>query len=385
MPVDLFRLFVGQLFNNDGHLMDPANLMDPAYQFAILMTNLQQSIGLAMMVFAARLRVTRTLPHKLPRMGSYSRVDFRLLSRIFFLLYIAAFLVLAMRTGGVGAWLADIRGSYIENRDGNGVFYAAAVSFLSISYFCYGLIGGREIIFALGSLVYFFAIYILGSKGFILQFMIFFLIIIQRQGQVNVKRALLFGMPFVFSLLLINFASQSGDLDFTSVVEYFNYYPNAALYFKDYFNGSIPLFQGKVFFTSFWEYVPRSLFPEKPYVYGILNIVEIYYPGGAESGNTPAFQGGVPQFADFGLPGVLLFALLDWSLLIRFVGLRYALKERAFLNKGPMSGRTFLISLLLFAPAFGTFLPLGLVLMLLLLIVTLSKFVQMVRRTLFPT
>jgi hypothetical protein len=157
------------------------------------------------------------------------------------------------------------------------------------------------------------------------------------------------------------------------------------MYYKDYFNGSIPLMEGKIFFTSFWEYAPRSLFPDKPYVYGILHIVEIYYPGGPESGNTPAFQGGVPQFADFGLPGVLIFALLDWSPLIRFIGLNYALKERAFLNHGPMSGRTILISLLLFAPAFGTFLPVGLVFVLLLLILTLTKFVKMVHRTFFPT
>lgn len=383
MPVEIFRLFVGQLFSN-GAEMTPANLMHPAYQFAVLMTNLQQGISLIMMVFAARLSLIRHAPYMIPRMGQYSPRDLRRLARVFFLLYIAAFLLLAISSGGVGSWLSDIRGSYIGKRDGNGVFYAAAVSFLSISYFFEGVSSSRSLQFVLRSLLYFVAIYVLGSKGFVLLFFIFCLVIIHRQGKVNVGRALLIAMPTAFILQLINFASGGESLDFASIAEYFNYYPNAAMYYEDYFRGALPLFGGTIFLTSFWEYVPRSLFPDKPYVYGILHLVEVYYPGGAESGNTPAFYGGVPQFADFGILGVLLFAFFNWTPLAYIAGLRYALKDRAFLSNGPMSGRTIVVSLLLFAPAFGAFLPLGLVVMLLLLIVILSKFVQMIRRTFLP-
>lgn len=374
MPVDLFRLFVGQLFRGEG-------LMAPAYQFAVLMTNLQQSMSLLLILLASRLQFTRDLPYLIPRMGQYGPADLRRFARVFFLLYVAAFVVLAMRTGGVGSWLADIRGSYIEKRDGNGVFYAAAVSFLSISYFFEGVASARSLGFALRSLVYFVAIYILGSKGFVLQFFIFFLIIIHRQGRVNVGRVLMIALPTAFALLLINFASQRDTLEFASVAEYFDYYPNAAMYYADYFRGAMPLFDGKVILTSLWEYAPRSLFPDKPYVYGILHVVEVYYPGGAETGNTPAFQGGVPQFADFGVPGVIFFALFNWVPLAYFAGMRYALKDRAFLNHGAMSGRAIVICLLLFAPSFGSFLPLGLVFMLLLFIVAVSKFVQMIRRS----
>lgn len=381
MPVDLFRLFFGQLFIYSNSL-SLSNLFDSGFQFAVLMTNFQQAISLAMIVFAARLRIMRDAPYMIPRLGLYSLSDLRILGRLFFILFIAAFLLLAMRTGGVGSWLADIRGSYMEKRDGNGVFYAAAVSFLSISYFFEGVSSSRSLVFALRSLVYFVAVYILGSKGFVLSFFIFCLIIIHRQGRVNVGRTLLIAMPAAFLLLLINFGSQRDSLDFSDIAQYFNYYPNAAMYYADYFRGAVPLFEGKVFLTSLWEYVPRSLFPDKPYVYGILHVVEIYYPGGAESGNTPAFYGGVPQFADFGFLGVLLFALFNWGPMIYFAGLRYTLKDRAFLNQGAMSGRTIIVSLLLFAPAFGTFLPMGLIVMLLLFIFCTSKFVQMISRSL---
>lgn len=375
LPVDIFRLFIGQLFRGDG-------LMEMPYQFAVLMTNLQQTVGLLLLILASRLRLARNLPHMVPRMGRYQLNDLRHFSRVFFLLYVLAFLMLASNTGGVGAWLEDIRGSYITKREGNGVFYAAAVSFLSISYFFEGVSSTRSLGFALRSLVFFGAIYVLGSKGFVLQFFIFFLVIIHRQGRISVGRVLMVALPTVFVLLLINFASQRESLDFTGVAEYFDYYPNAAMYYADYFRGAVPLFEGQVFFTSLWEYVPRSLFPDKPYIFGILHVVEIYYPGGAESGNTPAFQGGVPQFADFGIPGVLLFALFNWTPLVYFAGLRYALKDRAFLNQGPMTGRAIVVGLLLFAPAFGSFLPMGLIAMLLLFIVSVSKLVQMTTRSL---
>lgn len=374
LPVDLFRLLVGQLFRGEG-------LMESAYQFAVLMTNLQQSVGLIILIIASKLAVTRRLPYMLPRMGQYSPKTLRRISLVFLLLYVAAFLILASRTGGVMDWLSDIRGSYIRKRDGNGPFYAAAVSFLSIAYLFEGVSNPRSLSFTLRSAVFFVAIYILGSKGFILQFFVFYLIIILRQGRAQVGRVLLIALPAAFLLLLINFASQRETLDFAGVAEYFDYYPNAAMYYADYFNGAIQLFDGKVFLSSLWEYAPRSLFPDKPYVYGILHVVEIYYPGGAETGNTPAFYGGVPQFADFGIPGVLLFALLNWTPLVYFAGLRYALKDRVFLNPGPMTGRAIIISMLLFAPAFGTFLPTGLIAMLLLFIISVSKLVQMTTRS----
>lgn len=374
LPVELFRLLVGQLFRSQG-------LGDEAYQFAVLMTNVQQSVALLILVFASKLQITRRLPYLLPRMGEYSVKDLRRISIAFFLLYVAAFLVLATKTGGVGDWLSDVRGSYIRKREGNGTFYAAAIGFLTISYFFEGVSNPRTLSFTLRSIVFFGGVYILGSKGFVLQYFIFYLVIVLRQGRVNVGRMLIITMPAAFLLLLVNFFSQQDTIDLTNVAEYFDYYPNAAMFYADYFKGAVHLFEGKVFLSSLWEYAPRALFPEKPFVYGTLHVVEIYYPGGAESGNTPAFFGGVPQFADFGFPGLLVFALLNWTPLIYFAGLRYTLRDRAFLNHGPMSGRAIVVSLLLFAPAFGAFLPMGLVFMLLLFIVATSKLVQMFRRS----
>jgi hypothetical protein len=377
LPVDLFRLFVGQMFRGDG-------LLAPEYQFAVLMTNVQNGVALLMLLLAARLRVVRRLPQWLPEFGRFEPLDLRRFAKAFFLLYLAAFLILAIKTGGVADWLLNIRSSYIEKRDGNGTYYAAAVNFLSISYFFFGVSSPRSARFTLFTVLYIAAIYVLGSKGFVLQFFIFYLIIILRQRQVKIGRVLVVALPTAFVLLLVNFFSSLDAVQLASVAEYFDYYPNAAMYYADYFRGAIGLFDGQVFLSSFWEYAPRSIFPQKPYVYGILHIVEFYYPGGAESGNTPAFEGGVPQFADFGILGVVMFAVLNLKPLIYFAGLRYTLKEQAFLRYGAMSGRAIIAGVLLFAPSFGTFLPVGLIGVMMLFIIGYGQVVRMTSRSIAP-
>lgn len=371
LPVELFKLLVGQWYRAEG-------LMDPYFQFAVLMTNVQQGIGLVLIYFAARLKFTRHIPYILPNLGFYQKSDFYWISRVFFLLYIAVFLTLALKTGGVLDWLLNIRNSYIDKRQGNGIYYAAAINFLSISYFFAGIASENWRTFTFRSLFYFCAVYILGSKGFLLNFFIFYLIIIWKLRQVPISWILSTALPTIFLLLLINFFSNQETIELASIAQYFEYYPNAAMFYADYFSGALQLFDGQIFLSSFWEYVPRGLFPEKPYVYGILHVVEIYFPGGAESGNTPAIYGGVPQFADFGIIGVLIFALVNLGPLFYFVGLRYALVEGALLSPDGLSGRSIIICLLLFSPVFGVFLPAGLVALLLIFSLCFIQFIRII-------
>ena len=170
-----------------------------------------------------------------------------------------------------------------------------------------------------------------------------------------------------------------------SIAQYFEYYPNAAMYYADYFGGVIELFEGKVVLTSFWEYVPRGLFQEKPYVYGILHVVDFYFPGGAESGNTPAFYGGVPQFADFGIIGLLFFAMINLLPVFYFAGLHYALVKGEFLRVEGLSGRGIIISILLFSPVFGVFLPVGLVVLVLIFVLSFIQFIRIIIRSFKPS
>jgi hypothetical protein len=120
------------------------------------------------------------------------------------------------------------------------------------------------------------------------------------------------GLPLVILVMSINFFG--GNLNSFNILElfsYFDYYKNSAQFYEDYYSGRIDLFYGEIFFSDFWNLLPRSLFPDKPYSYGITLVNEIYWPGAAEETNTPAFGGPVAYFADFGILGVILFSLFN--------------------------------------------------------------------------
>src|SRR5574344_1504815 len=50
-------------------------------------------------------------------------------------------------------------------------------------------------------------------------------------------------------------------------VKYFDYYYNSTMFFEKFDNGEIPLFYGKLSLTNLWSLIPRSIYPDKPYVY----------------------------------------------------------------------------------------------------------------------
>jgi hypothetical protein len=100
------------------------------------------------------------------------------------------------------------------------------------------------------------------------------------------------------------------------ILRYFDYYSNSAMYFEAYSKNQIDLFHGKIFLTSFWSLLPRTYFPNKPYVYGFLFVNEFFFPGAAERTHTPAFGGPMAAFADFGILGVILYAIFNMNTII---------------------------------------------------------------------
>src|SRR5450830_1500114 len=87
--------------------------------------------------------------------------------------------------------------------------------------------------------------------------------------------------PRHFFLLFNLYLALADQFDLQAIFEYFDYYKNAADYYRGYLSGEINLFHGDVLLTSLWSYVPRGIFPDKPIVYGILHVNEIFFPGQA--------------------------------------------------------------------------------------------------------
>lgn len=375
LPVQIMKLIGGPLILIDG------GLYDEGFQFAVLMGNLQvlmQVFGvLFFYLLFASMRVEGLVPFK--RIDLSSR-DLRRAQFLFLLIYLFAMLFLAGSEFGIVNWLINPRAGYQLYRSGQGHWYALAVSSLCVS-FVLALLAKpvpRSVLWVTFS--YLFFGYFLGSKGTLLSIFTTAVIFLWFMGWKYLGRVIWVGVPIIFSLLLLNlFLALSDGFDLQSVLEYFDYYKNAADYYRGYISGEVPLFWGDVLWSSFWGYVPRAVWPDKPFVYGILLVNEIFYPGQAELTNTPAFGGAVEQFADFGVAGVVVQSFFSSQSLTTALFL-YLIFNRPGLSFRRISLATVMLLLVQYGAAFGSYFPGGLYVFLLLATLGAIRFMRIRRR-----
>lgn len=304
LPVDLCRIIIGP-----GFILEKG-LFDEYYNFAVLMT----SVGL-LSEFVI-LYITYLLAYKIKLTSSnfgYSIKRGRMLlaASSFYFLYLIFFVLLASHSFGLVNWISNPRLGYQLHRTGAGQFWVFAISTLSVSFtlFCV-YIRQMPVLFLL-FFVFAYSAFLLGSKAIILDFFIFFLIILWVRKFKYLKLFSIIAVPGALTVMVLNFFSNGAAFNIAEVFSYFDYYKNSAMFFKDYFEGKIELFNGQIYLTDFWGIVPRALFPDKPYAYGITLVNEIYWPGAAEETNTPAFGGPLAYFADFGIWGVIIFSIIN--------------------------------------------------------------------------
>jgi hypothetical protein len=88
---------------------------------------------------------------------------------------------------------------------------------------------------------------------------------------------------------------------------------------------------GKEYLSGLWRYVPRVVYPNKPYSYGkVKYVTDKYYPGAGKSGNTPETGGPVEEYLNFGVIGVILINFVRGYFTSLFY--RYFLKYRNFVG-----------------------------------------------------
>jgi hypothetical protein len=276
-------------------------------------------------------------------------------SLVFYFLFFLSFFLLSSSSFGFLNWIKDPRTGYQFHRVGAGQFWVFAISFLSISFAIFAFTVKKNLTLVIILVPYLCSAYLLGSKGIILEFLVFFLIALWIRRFKGLKQVFFIALPFTFLLMIINFFSTSfsgvGWSSYISLLSYFDHYVNSAMYYKEYYEGGIDLFYGKIYFSEFWNLVPRGFYPNKPYVYGITLVNEYFFPGAAEATHTPAFGGPVKYFADFGVFGVILLTFLDPFKFIYYFFLCQLLKNY---NLEDIKNNLFLFLLFLFffAPFF---------------------------------
>ncbi|OAQ38791.1 hypothetical protein A5893_12135 [Pedobacter psychrophilus] len=344
LPIEISKFIIGPWI-----LLDEG-ILDKFYNFAILMQNLGLFAELILLLFAARIAKKYTLASSLLN-SPINPVKMLRVAFAFYLFFLIFFILLSSHSFGIVNWIKNPRQGYQYYREGVGFLWVFSISCLSISWtLCclfYKKIFKLFLIFPLFSI----SAFLLGSKGIVLDFFIFlFLILILRKYKYT-KQLVWTGTPILIIFVLINFFGNLQDASFSELFSYFDHFPNGAMYYKAYFNNEIPLYNGKIFITDFWNLVPRGFYPNKPFVYGVTYINEYFWPGAAELSHTPAFGGQVNYFGDFGIIGVFLLNFLNPLKFASYFFLCQLLKHYSF-NKVTKNQIILLLFLFFLAPAF---------------------------------
>lgn len=349
-PFQIMKIIVGPYYTIEG------GLFNLGYQYALLMNNLFYSFELISIItlFSIFKNLKIENFYIFNNLNTSSK-NIKFNMWIYLLIYIILMVELMNSEYGILNWLMNPREGYQNFRAGHGFIFALALSALSMSLICSFLSSPNINSVLIRSIPFMVMAYFFGSKTVLLSFFSANLIFLWFLKWRKLELMVVLITPVVFSIVLWNFYLAIGDsLSIVSIIDYFDYYKNASIYYSDMINEKISLFYGDIFISSFWSYVPRSFYPEKPYIYGMLHINEIYYPGYAELGHTPAFGGAVEQFADFGVAGVIFFGLLNTNAFL-FALTTYLIfyKPGLILYKKNIS--VIIAFIILFGPNFGTY------------------------------
>jgi len=231
-----------------------------------------------------------------------------------FILFLAgaavSLIALAICGGGGMLWLTNTREAYITYRAGAGPFFVLTQWFLMCALLYYLWTTKTQIVKLVFVLLFFsIVMYFLGSKNNIL--MVSLVGAMYYNFYIKKIPALVF--PVVVFLVLLEFfillLAQGSYESFLA----------AGFYFRDYFDTTTQFisrfeefgFQyGRGWLSSLWFYVPRGLYPDKPYEYGFTLIHKVLFPGAAEIGLTPGLLQWSLAYMDFGVIGVFVYGLL---------------------------------------------------------------------------
>jgi hypothetical protein len=310
LGLELFRVIIGPI------VLIKGGLLNKYYQYALWITNLDLFIGLVITVLSIKFFFRNSFTNKIAERiycnKQAKRQNIVFLGIFFFIAALFFFCKLANTSFSIIQWIKEPRTGYQFHRTGAGHFYALFLLSLSISFTLVLLYTKKTINTIILFVFYLFIIRLFGSKGEYLRFFLAFLAILWFRQYKPLNTIIFVASPFII-LLMIFMLNPSEIID---ILRYFDYYSNSAMYFEAYDKNQIDLFYGKIFLTGFWGLLPRAYFPNKPYVYGFLLVNEFFFPGAAERTHTPAFGGPMAAFADFGIIGVILYAIFNVNIVL---------------------------------------------------------------------
>lgn len=150
-----------------------------------------------------------------------------------------------------------------------------------------------------------------GNKFAILNIIILIVLFFQEYYQISIKKIILFA-GFAFSFLIIfHFLTSRTPVGsfWTNALSYFDIYNNQSFLIEKFIDEGFPYYNGEIYTSSFYKYIPRIIWEGKPYNYGFAILNYEFFPEWAKVGYMPSFGLGT-SFADFGFFSIALGGFL---------------------------------------------------------------------------
>ena len=225
--------------------------------------------------------------------------------------FVASYCALMIFSGAGTMWLTNTREAYSYHRAGVGVWWALALANLMLLFivvlFRWGKSAKSAILLA-G--VFMLLGYRLGSKSYTIVYLamaVFFVHFCRRR--IGARLLLLVGVLLVALVAVLLFLQGSAE-NFKDIISSLDYFPNTARFISGFQHFGLQY--GNITLSNLWYYVPRALYPAKPFVYGQNLLTAWLHLGAAKQGFTPGMlQWWVVGYADFGVLGVIAAGLVD--------------------------------------------------------------------------
>jgi len=248
---------------------------------------------------------------------------------VFLGLGLICFLMLMIKGGGGSLWLTDSRTAYQFFRKGAGGYYVFSQIFMYLSFvsFLFKLkkLKLKNIISLLTFFVFIFLFY--GSKRSLVT-LILMVIVFYSYYVNNIKKSYLFFFFFFIAAFFLITQFLFSNLSVIDSINYFTYFDNMVLFLQK--NPDFTFMNGKSTFSNSWSLVPRSIYPDKPFVYGSAYISELVYPGSAASTHTIGVLPWAMYYLDFGYIGVFFGGLIT-GISLKYIQLLFMVKKDFFI------------------------------------------------------
>lgn len=261
---------------------------------------------------------------------------------VYVLLFLVSYSLLMYLSGAGAMWITNTREAYQFYRGTASVGSLWALSqwfliFISIESMKIENKYLRNIMIVL---CFVSAYSLFGSKQVVIAFFILFIFMHDQFGQkISLYKLSIYSIIIV-AYFLYTLASYADDSGMLFALQYLSEYAANTIEVISRPN-EFNQIQGQVVISNIVAFIPRVLYVDKPYEYGISLVSGVLFPGAAENGHTPGLIEWITFYVDFGVLGVLIFGILKGRISDYF----YSRLVRIKTNSAPLYAIMFTLSL----------------------------------------